>query len=161
MAYAEHCLLHPDQDFEKNTGVSLTSPVYFNDRERIPVKPIISKINVQFVDGNNLPVKSIKTEIWNIDEKIGELESDSSGTLRINAPATIDLRYQKPDGTVVQKWLFYEYPPILNLIEDTYTVSWAGKYPGIPGGFMPWEAFHYDETRKILEEVNWTINLDE
>ena len=79
------------------------------------------------------------------------------GILRFSAPATIDVRFTLPDGSKEQQWLFYEYPPLLNLIEDTYTISWAKKYPGLKGGQMPWEAFHYNEILEVLKEIHWTI----
>jgi hypothetical protein len=62
-----------------------------------------------------------------------------------------------PDGRKEQQWLFYEYPPLLNLIEDTYTISWAKKYSGLKAGQMPWEAFHYNEILGVLKEIHWTI----
>ena len=68
--------------------------------------------------------------IWNIDEKLAELVTDDQGEFEIQAPATIDVRFTLPDGWKEQQWLFYEYPPLLDLIEDTYTISWAKKYPG-------------------------------
>jgi hypothetical protein len=33
------------------------------------------------------------------------------------------------------------------------------KYPGIKGGQMPWEAFHYNQMLEVLKEIHWTIRL--
>jgi hypothetical protein len=61
------------------------------------------------------------------------------------------------DGRKQQQWLFYEYQPLLDLIEDTYAISWAKKYPNLTSGQMPWEAFHFDEIKELLKEVHWSI----
>ncbi|MEQ8808438.1 MAG: hypothetical protein RIE59_05165 [Imperialibacter sp.] len=46
---------------------------------------------------------------------------------------------------------------MLNLLEDTYTISWAKKYPNIKPRQVPWEAFHYHEMVAVLTDVHWTI----
>lgn len=157
MSYAEQCLYNPDYDYAGNTGVSITAPVFFNSPGWKPPKPIISLIHGKILDKEGQPLKKTLVGIWNIDEKLTELVTNDQGEFEIQAPATIDVRFTLPDGTKEQQWLFYEYPPLLDLIEDTYTISWAKKYPGLNGGQMPWEAFHYHEILEVLKEVNWTI----
>ncbi len=157
LAYAEKCLLNPDNDYTKNTGVSIAAPVYFNTSDWQSPKPLISKIYVKVLDNYGDPLKKTLVEIWNIDEKLAEITTDNMGNFEIDAPATIDVRFTLPTGQKEQQWLFYEYPPLLDLIEDTYTISWAKTYPGILSGQMPWEAFHYNKTREVLETVHWTI----
>ena len=157
LAYAEHCLNNPDNDYASNTGVSFTAPVFFNSSGWEPPKPIISSIHGKILDQDGQPMKKLLVGIWNIDEKLAELTTNDQGEFEIQAPATIDIRFTMPDGNKEQQWLFYEYPPLLDLIEDTYTVSWANKYPGLKGGQMPWEAFHYNEILEVLKEIHWTI----
>ena len=157
IAYAEQCLHNTDYDYVNNTGVSFTAPVFFNSPGLKPREPIISLIHGKIVDQKGEPLKKILVEIWNIDEKLAELPTNDQGDFEIQAPATIDVRFTLPDGKKEQQWLFYEYPPLLNLIEDTYTISWAKKYPGLKEGQMPWEAFHYNEILKVLKEIHWTI----
>jgi len=102
---------------------------------------------------------SIQTlvEVWNIDEKLAKIITDDQGYFKIDAPATIDVRFTLPSGQKEQQWLFYEYPPLLDLIEDTYTIAWAKTNPGILAGQMPWEAFQYNKISEVLETVHWTI----
>ncbi|HUX95728.1 MAG TPA: hypothetical protein VMV47_08345 [Bacteroidales bacterium] len=155
--YAEKCLLNPDYDYASNTGVSITAPVFFNSPGWEPPEPIISLIHGRIIDQEGHPLKKLLVEIWNVDNKIAELETNDQGDFEIKAPGTIDVRFTLPDGNKEQQWLFYEYPPLLNLIEDTYTISWAKKYHGLRGGQMPWEAFHYNEILEVLKEIHWTI----
>lgn len=157
MAYAKHSLQIPDNDYSRNTGVSMTAPVFFNAPGWRGPKPVISRIHGTILDKEDQPLNNTLVEIWNIDEKLAELTTDSQGYFEIEAPATIDVRFTLPDSQKEQQWLFYEYPPLLDLIEDTYTISWAKQYPGIRSGHMPWEVFHFDEIKEVLAEINWTI----
>jgi hypothetical protein len=157
MAYAEQSLQNGNNDFIHNSGISMTAPVYFNAPGWAAPKPITSHIFGKVLDQNDQPLKKARIEIWNIDEKLAELTTDDSGGFEINAPATIDVRFTLPDGQEEQQWLFYEYPPLLDLIEDTYTISWAKKYPNIKRGQIPWEAFHYNEMLDVLSKIHWTI----
>jgi hypothetical protein len=156
-AYALQCLSCPDNDYTKNTGVSFTAPVYFNSRGWTSPPPLISSIHGCILDNKGKPLRNLPVEIWNIDKKISDLITDDNGCFELTAPATIDVRFTSHDGIKIQKWLFYEYPPLLDLIEDTYTISWAKTYPGLKAGQMPWEAFHYDEMTEVLKDVRWTI----
>jgi hypothetical protein len=157
MAYAEQSLQDGNNDFIHNSGISMTAPVYFNAPGWAAPKPITSHIFGKVLDQNDQPLKKTRIEIWNIDEKLAELTTDDSGGFEINAPATIDVRFTLPDGQEEQQWLFYEYPPLLDLLEDTYTISWAKKYPNIKRGQIPWEAFHYNEMLDVLSKIHWTI----
>jgi hypothetical protein len=157
MAYAEYCKQEINNDYVKNTGVSLTAPVFFNGPDWQPPKPLISHIYGKVIDNEGKELKNTSIEIWNIDEKLAELITDDEGGFEIDAPATIDVRFTLPNGQKEQQWLFYEYPPLLDLIEDTYTIAGSEKYPGLQGSQMPWEAFHYDETMEVLKEINWLI----
>ncbi len=157
IAYASQCEDLAGNDYAANTGVSLTAPVFFNAPGWHPPLPVISRIKGRILDCEGRPMKKLPVEIWNINTKIAELTTRDQGEFEISAPATIDIRFTLPDGTRQQLWLFYEYPPLLDLIEDTYTISWAGRYPGLQAGQMPWEAFHYNEILDVLKQIDWTI----
>lgn len=157
MAYAEYCKQERNSDYTKNTGVGITSPIFFKKAGWQNPKPIVSHINGKLLGKDDEPLKNTRVEIWNINEKLAELVTDSNGGFMIDAPATIDVRFTLPDGQKEQQWLFYEYPPLLDLMEDTYTIAWAKKYPMLQGGQMPWEAFHFKEIKDVLKEVHWTI----
>jgi hypothetical protein len=157
MAYADQILQDPNSDYVNNSGVSLTAPIYFNATGWTEPAKIISEIHGEVADKTGLPLKGLRVEIWNIDEKLAELVTDDYGRFSLHAPATIDVRFTLPGGQKEQQWLFYEYPPLLDLIEDTYTIGWAKEYPQVQGGNIPWKAFHYDEIRNVLKQVNWKI----
>ncbi len=157
MAYARQNLNDANDDYKRNTGISMTAPVYFNAPGWTPPKPIISHIYAKLLDKNDQPLPNTTVEIWNIDKKLATLVTNQNGEFEIDAPATIDVRFVLPDGQNEQQWLFYEYPPLLDLVEDTYTIGWAKKFPNAKGGQLPWEAFHYDEMVDVLTNVYWTI----
>lgn len=156
-AYAGKCLFDSDNDYIRNTGVSFTAPIFFDSPGWAPPVRVNSLIHGKIIDHMGEPLKNQPVEIWNIDEKLAELQTDGDGNFMVRAPATIDIRFTRSDGSCEQQWLFYEYPPLLDLIEDTYTISWAGRYPGLKAGQMPWEAFHYNKMLEILRDVRWTI----
>jgi hypothetical protein len=156
-AYARKCLTDPDDDYTRNTGISFTAPVFFNSPGWELPRPVTPIIHGKILDRQGVPLGNLTIEIWNIDEKLSELKTDDQGNFEVRAPATIDVRFTLPDGSKEQQWLFYEYPPLLDLIEDTYTISWAKKYPGIKGSQMPWEAFQYNEILEVLRDIHWTI----
>lgn len=157
MAYAKQSLQDGNSDFVHNTGISISAPVYFNAPDWVAPESITSHIFGKVFDQNEQPLKNTRIEIWNIDNKLSELITDGNGEFEIKAPATIDVRFTLPDGRKEQQWLFYEYPPLLDLIESTYMISWAKKYPNIKRGQIPWEAFHYNEMIDVLSEIHWSI----
>lgn len=157
LAYAEQVIKNPATEPKRNTGVSMTAPVYFNGADWKASQPIVSKITCRLLDKDGRPLKNHTVEVWNIDEKLADMTTDGEGAFRIEAPATIDVRFTLPDGQREQQWLFYEYPPLVDIIEEIYTISWAEKYPGLRGSQMPWEAFRYDEIHDVLQEIDWTI----
>jgi hypothetical protein len=157
MAYAAQSLQDGNNDFVHNSGISMSAPVYFNAPGWTAPKPITSHVYGKVLDQDDQPLINIPIEIWNIDAKIASLTTDDIGAFEINAPATMDVRFTLPDGKKEQQWLFYEYPPLLDLIEDTYTIAWAKEYPGLQGGQIPWKAFHFNEIKEVLKEIHWTI----
>lgn len=157
MAYSEKMLHDPDNDYAKNSGVSMTAPIYFNAPGWTPPSRITSEIHAEVFDRDGLPLKGVPVEIWDVDEKIAELVTDDKGGFSVRAPATIDVRFTLPDGQKEQQWLFYEYPPLLDLMEDTYTIAWGKDYPRVQRGNIPWKAFHYDEIKELLKTIHWKI----
>lgn len=157
MSYAEAMISDPGIELRRNTGLSLTAPIYFNGPGWKAPEPVVSKIRCRLLDKRGQPLKRHPVQIWNIDEKLADKVTDDEGVFHFEAPATIDVRFTLPDGQQEQQWLFYEYPPLVEIIEDIYTISWANQYPGLNGSQMPWEAFRYDEIKETLREIDWTI----
>lgn len=155
--FAEHVIGKPDQELKPNSGISMTAPVYFNAPDWQSPRKIISDIHCKILNHEGQPLKNTTVEVWNINEKMGEYITDDQGSFKTEAPATIDVRFTLPDGRKEQQWLFYEYQPLVDIIEEIYTVSWAEKYPGINGGMVPWEEFRYDEIKEVLQKIDWTI----
>lgn len=146
-----------DNYYTGNTGVSITAPIFFNAPGWEPPKILVSEISCKVLDKMGYPLKNTMIEVWNIGEKLTELITNEQGEFEIKAPSTIDVRFTLPDGQKEQQWLFYEYPPLLDLIENIYTISWSKDYPNLNGGQMPWEAFRFNEIKEVLKKVNWTI----
>ncbi|HLT81652.1 MAG TPA: hypothetical protein VKZ86_11510 [Cyclobacteriaceae bacterium] len=159
IAYARQCLTIPNDDYVRNTGISLTAPVYFTSTKGKQPEIFVSDITATITD-NGQPVPNLPVEVWNVDSCLAKLTTDKKGMFKISAPATIDVRFATPDGKQHQQWLFYEYPPLLDVMEYVYTLQWVKRYPGIQPGQMPWEALQYDELKAVLEKVNWEIRAD-
>ncbi len=62
--------------------------------------------------------------------------------------------------TVIYRSLFLDYLPHRNLIEKLSSGKWKDDYnTTFNAGEVPWEAFNYDKTKKILSNVKWHIDL--
>lgn len=160
MAYAEYCMENSNQDYTRNTGISLTAPVFFNSPEWTPPSLVISDITMVFSGSDGAPLSHLSVDVWNVDEKIGQFQTDEQGRIHIQAPATIDIRYKDKDGKNHQKWLFYEYPPILDIMESIYTLSYLKKYPAALPGQVPWEMFQMKEMKEVLETIQWQVVIE-
>lgn len=157
MSYADRCLNEFNYDYSKNTGVSFTAPVYFRTAGSTPPARIVSAITATLKDEKGLTLANIPVEIWDVDSMIATVTTDRKGRFHIAAPPTIDVRFTTPDGTRHQQWLFYEYPPLLDVMEYVYTLQWVKEYPGIQPGQVPWEALQYQKLKSVLARVNWDI----
>src|SRR5690554_6472085 len=110
-----------------------------------------------FSRSDDIPLSNFYVDMWNVDEKIVQFQSYEQRRIHIQASATIDIRYKDKDGKNHQKWLFYEYPPILDIMESIYTLSYLKKYPAALPGQVPWEMFQMKEMKEVLETIQWQI----
>ncbi len=129
MAYADHCMENSNRDYTQNSGVSLTAPVFFTGPEWSQPALVTSMITITLTDTAGKALPNFSIEVWNVDEHIGDFVTDRNGQIRLSAPATIDVRCLDGNGNPQQKWLFYEYPPVLDIMESIYTLSYLKKYP--------------------------------
>ncbi len=159
IAYAKQCLYENNSDYTKNTGVSFTAPIYFRADGDSPPARITSEITGKLKDGKGRALKRVRVEIWDVDSMITTVVTDRTGQFNITAPPTIDIRFTTPDGTRHQQWLFYEYPPLLDIMEHIYTLQWIKKYPGIQPGQVPWEALQYEDLKSVLAQITWDIRI--
>lgn len=160
MAYVAKCMENSSRDYTRNTGISLTAPVFFNGPDWTPPALMISDITMEFTHPDGSPLSHFMVEVWNVDERIGKFQTDAQGRIKIQAPATIDIRYEDGSGNTHQKWLFYEYPPVLDIMESIYTLSYLKKYPAALPGQIPWEMFQLKEMKNVLKRINWQIAIE-
>ena len=61
----------------------------------------------------------------------------------------------------IYRTLYLDYPPHLALIEELAAGNWLKKYDSAKysPGEVPWEEFHFDKTKQILSNLDWTIEM--
>lgn len=160
MAYAAFCMKNSNRDYTRHSGISLTAPVFFNGPDWMPPSLVTSDISLVITRADGTPRAHFPIEIWNMDERMGQFQTDNQGRINIQAPATIDIRYQDSNGASQQKWLFYEYPPILDIMESIYTLSYLKKYPAALPGQVPWDMFQMDEMKTVLQNIDWQVVIE-
>ena len=72
----------------------------------------------------------------------------------------MDVRYNFGNRNPQQKWLFCEHPPVLDIIESIYTLSYLKKYPAALPGRVPWEMFQLEQMKNVLERIHWQIAIE-
>jgi protocatechuate 3,4-dioxygenase beta subunit len=61
---------------QRNTGISLTAPVFFNGTDWKAPQPLISNIYCRIFDNEGQPLKNTLGEVWNIDERVAKITTD-------------------------------------------------------------------------------------
>ena len=75
-------------------------------------------------------------------------------------PVDAYLRISTGKDEPIYRGLFLDYQPHLQLLEKLTSGKWREDYdPAVPfsPGEVPWRAFNFDETKKVLSDVNWKI----
>ena len=69
----------------------------------------------------------------------------------------------KADGyPAVYRSLYLDYAPHKNLLEKLASGKWKDDYDvTFNAGEVPWNAFNYDKTKKVLSNVKWNIDLNQ
>jgi hypothetical protein len=141
--------------------VAITSPFYFwADRVTDP-KPLISEINLDVTPPQGAKaLKNVTVDISINGKKINTVhlkDGKGSFTMPVNALLKIYAEGYAP----IYRTLYLDYPPHLALIEELAAGNWLKKYDSAKysPGEVQWQEFHYDKTKQILSNLDWTIEM--
>jgi hypothetical protein len=141
--------------------VAITSPFYFWAEGITDPKPLISKVNLNVTPPQNrTALKNVTVDISVNGKKINTVylkKGKGSFTMPVNGLLKISAEGYAP----IYRTLYLDYPPQLALIEELATGNWLKKYDSTrySPGEVPWEEFHFDETKQILSNVDWKIGM--
>ncbi len=139
--------------------VCITSPYYFIPRDRIKPEVLMSDVTLS-LSGKHATATG-KAEIILYGKKIAE-EKILKGRAHFKMPVNAIIKIEVDQAPVVYRSLYIDYEPHLRLMEPLANGDWQ-KDPRYSQklfpGYIPWEVFRYEETRKLLSTVQWEISL--
>lgn len=159
-----------DKDFNENIppnhgslmDVCITSPFYFRKGEMADPPHLISDIELTLIDKKGAPINNAEIEILLHGEAINKVTYKGEAT-NFNMPAGATLKISN-NGSVIYRNLYLDYTPHRDLLENLASGKWldniSAKRTFVPGE-VPWEAFKFDETKRILKNVFWEITFQE
>jgi hypothetical protein len=144
--------------------VAITSPFYFWAAGVSDPEPMVSAINVTITDPvTGINIKDVKIDIIN-NGKISETISAKNGKATFTMQINCILKISAKGYPVIYRGLYLDYKPHMDLIENIASGKWMKSYyknRNFVAGQIPWEAFNFDETKKVLSNVEWKIDLIE
>ncbi len=141
--------------------VCITSPIYFRQEGKDEPKPLVSNVKLSLVSprGEEIPEATIDILVNGTSIRT---EKVHNGKARFTMPVNGLLKITARDRKTIYRGLFLDYEPHLMLLEKLASGRWMKDYnPVVPfsPGEVPWEAYNFDETRKVLSNVNWRIEF--
>lgn len=141
------------------SDVAITSPFYFRSGPKTEPEPLMSNINltVEFPDTKGA-AKNIICEVLlngNVIQSI-PLE-DGKGEFKMPVDAVI--KVSVPGLKPIYRTLYLDYIPFRNIIENLASGKWlsSGSSKKYNPGEVPWSAFEFEETKRVLTNVRWNI----
>lgn len=143
-----------------NSDVAIGSPFYFRKEGYSEPLPLISKIDLNILDQEGKNYRGeIKIEIVNAGEVIRTLVVND-GRGKFEMPVQCILRITPEGKDPVYRSLYADYRPYRNIMERLASGKWLDRADRKYGpGEVPWSAFSFDETKKVLSQVSWNITL--
>ncbi|MCG6928892.1 MAG: CehA/McbA family metallohydrolase [Acidobacteria bacterium] len=148
--------LSPESD------VALTSPFYFRPEGAGDPAALEAHVRLTLVEpGAGTPVAKGRVHVQLLGRTVATHEvigGRAELTMPVNAVLVLDV----PDHPPLWRSLYLDYRPYRDLMERLATGRWLDAYGGksrLHPGQVPWEAFHFEEARATLREVEWTIAL--
>jgi hypothetical protein len=114
------------------------------------------------VASSNKNVKDVAIELLQDGRSIKKINL-KNGHGKFTMPVNAILKISAAGHPVVYRGLYLDYPPHRQLIEELASGRWKNNYESstrkFKPGEVPWEAFNYEKTKRILSDVKWTIEL--
>ena len=142
-------------------NVCITSPFYFWPEGTDDPKAMVSEVNLSLLSPAGEEIQNATIDIF-INGSLIKTEKLTGGIANFKMPVHGLLKISTADNKEIYRGLYMDYKPHLNLLENLASGKWMeDQDTGISyaEGEVPWEAFQFEETRKVLARVNWEIEL--
>ncbi|HSD65842.1 MAG TPA: hypothetical protein VLF95_04030, partial [Vicinamibacteria bacterium] len=144
-------------------SVALTSPLYFRPPGSPPgPAPLEPRVRLQLVDpGTRRPAERARVVTLVAGRVVGQVDA-VAGRADLKMPLGAALRIEVPGRPPIHRSLYLDYAPHRALIEELATGRWLdrnGWRAALKPGQLPWEAFRFEETKALLADVTWVVEL--
>jgi len=163
MEVCNHKDAYPEfKEGQTKNDVAITSPFYFWPEGEKDPEVLQSNIDIEIkLKDKHHKLKNVGIEVLQNGDKIKSLMlTDGKGTFTM--PVNSLLHIQCKGEPSICRSLYLDYEPHAKLIEELASGQWIQKYSSLQkfnGGEIPWEAFNFDETRRVLSVVHWKIDM--
>jgi hypothetical protein len=153
----------PKEFMEGERDVAFTNPFYFrNTKDK---EPGVLTSNVELILRDSVKKKNIKKgriEVQVAGKTVKTLSIKSEVTY-FSMPVNGVLKITIPGYEVFFRNLYLDYQPHRDLVEELASGRWRNRYDSSAyhPGEVPWEAFNYQKTRKVLKDVTFNVILGE
>jgi hypothetical protein len=147
---------------EGENDVAISSPFYFWRKEDKDPSILQSKINLTVTgpDGK-IPAEQVTLEILSGGKTINSIKL-SGGKSQFSMPVNGILKISAKGFPTIYRSLYIDYPPHQKILEDLASGRWMNNYDStlkFNPGEVPWKEFQFEKVRKILSDVQWTIEM--
>lgn len=136
--------------------VAFTNPFYFRAKNERDIKRMNSHVELSLS-----PQKNGTIEISDASKRIKTVKV-ISGKAKFVMPVNALLKISIAGYPVLYRSLYLDYLPNSDLIEKLASGKWKDDFDtAFNPGEVPWDAFNFERTKKVLSNVKWEIELKE
>jgi hypothetical protein len=147
---------------KRQMDVAITSPFYFWKTGVKEPGILISKVHLTVTPpSQSQAFENLTVDVLVNGKKFNTIHlKDGNGSFTM--PVNGFLKIKAKGYPTIYRSLYLDYPPHQQLLEELATGNWLKKYDSIrkfSPGEVPWEEFHFEKTKQILSNVDWTIEM--
>ena len=143
------------------SDVAITSPFYFWKQGTKDPEPLMVPVELTLKTsaGNNV-FNKLKIDILVAGETMKTI-AVSKGKAEFSMPVHAVLRISSGSHAPVYRTLYLDYLPVRNIMEKLASGKWLNETAGIKynPGEVSWEAIGFEQTKKMLQNVQWSVDL--
>jgi hypothetical protein len=142
--------------------ICMTSPFYFFAKDSADSACLQSNVHLTLVHPRTQEQIGEACIKVMLDGEVTDSLNTEDGQARFTMPVNAMLVISAEGLPAVRRGLFLDYPPHREIIESLANGNWMARKnwkSNLKPGQIPWEAFQFNETKKILRDVRWTIEM--
>jgi hypothetical protein len=161
MSYTELCKKEKHTEYQKVSSCAFTNPFYFQNSDFTEPKKITPSLTGKLIDKNtNIPIKNAEVKLIDYETILSITTSDQNGEFIFdNIPLTARIIISRKGCDDIEKNIYLEYPPLKNYFASIYSGKWALENKKLQPGQVPWEVFQFEKLKKLLQKLNWTLEI--